>query len=402
MKYRLTCFILLMTVVAFAQETPAKIPHKLLSEISVEEIDSILNEVNDTYKYRELNLFIDGICEKLNGTILIAKDDSTIIRKTVGTIRLYENKKGYEEWTNTELRNAKKRAINKLQDNTFYELASLSKQFTAAAILKLVDDKKLKLTDTLRKFYPELPYQNITIHQMLAHTSGLPEYFEFPFEYFDTTVLLTNQMLVEVLAEQQPEMQFAPGKKFEYTNTNYALLAAIIEKVTGKKFEEYVRRNIFLPAGMTKTFFVTQLDQRKYLSIAIGHLRTKEELKQFFMNGTLGDKGVYSTPEELMKWKKAFFDDKIIISEELLEKAISKENYIKGRGVAKELYGYGFRLEDNPPFGKLIYHGGLWRGFQNVMVYQPEDNVFIIFLSNFRNSAHLGQSDEILHILEGA
>jgi len=179
-------------------------------------------------------------------------------------------------------------------------------------------------------------------------------------------------------------------------------LAAIIEKVTGKKFEEYVRRNIFLPAGMTKTFFVTQLDQRKYLSIAIGHLRTKEELKQFFMNGTLGDKGVYSTPEELMKWKKAFFEDKIIISEELLEKAISKENYIKGRGVAKELYGYGFRLEDNPPFGKLIYHGGLWRGFQNVMVYQPEDNVFIIFLSNFRNSAHLGQSDEILHILEGA
>jgi hypothetical protein len=88
---------------------------------------------------------------------------------------------------------------------------------------------------------------------------------------------------------------------------------------------------------MTKSFFVTQLDQRKYFSIAVGHLRTKEELKQFFMNGTLGDKGVYSTPEELMKWKKAFFDDKIIISEELLEKAISKENYIKGRGMQRDV-----------------------------------------------------------------
>ena len=95
MKYRLTCFILLLTMVAFAQQIPAKIPPKLLSDISVEEIDSIFEGVNDTYKLGELNLLIDNICEKLNGTLLIARNDSVIIRRTVGTIRLYENKKGY-------------------------------------------------------------------------------------------------------------------------------------------------------------------------------------------------------------------------------------------------------------------------------------------------------------------
>ena len=149
-----------------------------------------------------------------------------------------------------------------------------------------MEQNKLKLTDTLRKFFPKLPYQKITIHQMLSHTSGLPEYFNFPFTYFDTTKTLTNNDMIDVLVAQKVPTIFRPGANWKYTNTNYALLAAIVAKVSGMKFEKFVEENILRPASMTNSFYYTQLEENKDKSIAKGHLRNMEELPYFFMDGT--------------------------------------------------------------------------------------------------------------------
>jgi Beta-lactamase class C and other penicillin binding proteins len=236
----------------------------------------------------------------------------------------------------------------------------------------------------------------------LSHTSGLPEYFDFPVTYFDTSHLLTNQELITILIKEKVPSIFAPGYNYKYINTNYVLLASIVEKVADLRFEDFVRQNIFIPAGMTQTFFSSEKEENSDKSIAKGHLKNKSELPVNYLDGTLGDKGIYSNPEEMLKWKEAYFVQKKIIGTELLNKATSKQNYIKGKGKANEMYGYGLRIEETPEFGKLIYHGGLWRGYQNVFVYRPSDNTVIIFLSNYRNSAHLGKSNEILQVLDGA
>lgn len=398
MKYIPLIFLLSINLCSCAQKTTAK----TWEELSIVEIDSIFDNVNRVFKENEMTRYLDEVCKKLNGSVLIVRDDQLLYKKTTGYKRLYDKKGDYEKWTLAELESARKSPANVLQANTPFELASISKQFTAVAVLKLVEEKKIKLTDSLQRFYPELPYPNVTIHQLLSHTSGLPEYIDFPDSYFDTTHLLTNQELVTILADHKEPVQFNPAEAYKYTNTNYVLLAAIIEKVADIRFEDFIREKIFVPAGMTHTFFVTDIEERGDKNISKGHLGSRKEVPRYYMDGTVGDKGIYSTTEDLLKWKKALFNDKKMIAPELLKKATSKQNFIKGKGVAKEIYGYGFRIEENPDLGKLIYHGGLWRGYQHVMVYRESDNCFIVFLSNFRNRAHVGKSNEILHIIDGA
>jgi CubicO group peptidase (beta-lactamase class C family) len=228
----------------------------------------------------------------------------------------------------------------------------------------------------------------------------LPEYFDFPESWFDTSKHITNQELVELLTLKKPKILFSPGKNYRYINTNYALLCAIVENVTKMKFEEYVRLAILEPAGLTHTIFTTEIEKDTLYRIAKGHLKDGEELQKYYLNKTMGDKGVYSNPDELLKWKIAYLDQKKIIPAYLVEMATTQQNQLK-TGQPKELYGYGFRLEESPVFGKLIYHGGLWRGFQHNMVYRASDNLFMVFLTNYRNGAHKGKSTDVLQIMDG-
>ncbi|MDR2868567.1 MAG: beta-lactamase family protein [Bacteroidales bacterium] len=352
-------------------------------------------------KYDSLRVLIDGLKTQLNGTLLIAFGDSVWFQEANGYLKLYDNPKGYESMTTAERVRLRNQPANLMQTNTFFEMASISKQFTAAAILKLISQEKLALTDSLRKFFPKIPYKSVTIHQLLSHTSGIPEYMDFPEEYYDTTRLLTNLDVINVLIKQNPKPLFAPKTRFKYINTNYVILAAIVAQVSGQSFEEYVRQNIFLPAGMRQTFFVTEKDSRQNKSIASGHLKNKEEIPPHFMDGTLGDKGVYTNMLELYKWTKAYFIDYKIIPKKWVDLASQKKNYISGKGKAAELYGYGLRLEDNELYGSLIYHGGLWHGNHHIWLYRPSDKLIVICLSNFRNRAHVGLTTKILQIIDG-
>ena len=362
--------------------TPVEKPQKSLAQLSAVEINTLFQEANVTFKIQAREAELDKLCENLNGSVLLAFGNEVVYRKDVGFKRL-----------------AKKTPEGAINQKTLFELASISKQFTAAAILKLNNEKKLNLDDDIKKFLPLFPYENITIHHLLTHTSGLPEYMDFPEKDFEQKEPLSNAQLEEYLEKNKPKKLFRPGEKFKYINTNYALLALIIEMVTEIPFEEYIRKEIFKPAELNATCFTTELKNKT--NYAMGHLADGSERPFHFQNGVIGDKGIYSNVDEVYCWIKAYLIDYQVLPKEMVELATKPHNTLL-KGKPSEYYGYGLRIEDEGPNGYLIFHGGLWRGFQNNMVYRPGDQYIFIVLSNFRNKAMIGVNGRILQIIDGA
>lgn len=361
-----------------------------LNALSIQEIENIFDQANKNFKVKELDALADTMAQLFNGSMLIVRHDEVLLKRNFGQICLYKDDR---------LRYCEENAVT---SSTFFELASISKQFTAIAILQLVEKGVLSLQDSLQKFFPEMPYHGITLHHLLTHTSGLPEYIESYEKLFSEDLLVSNQEIIDLLIRRHEKALFSPGRRFKYTNTNYLLLARIVEISTKMTFPEYVRKNLLQPAGMAGSFYVCESEGFKKQMTAKGHDRRYNTLLLKNLDGTIGDKGLYSSAEELFLWKKALFDEHKILSDSMLQKATTKQNRLLGKGVSDEDYGYGFRLEDRSPYGKLIFHGGLWHGFQNLFLYRPADDLTIIFLTNVRNSAHYGKSSVVLHIIDGA
>ena len=210
-------------------------------------------------KMDTLEKFADMVGARLNGTFIIARHDTVWLERACGYRELFKDPTGYGDVTYNDLAARKREESNKITLSTLFDLASVSKQFTAAAVLKLCADEKLNLTDSLYRFYPDIPYKNVTIKQLLTHTSGIPEYFNFDFGVYDTTMFITNEQLMKVLAVQKYPIMFRRGSQFKYVNTNYAILAAIVAQVSEMPFEEYVRENLWKPAGMKDTRFFTEI-----------------------------------------------------------------------------------------------------------------------------------------------
>jgi len=372
---------LFLQIVLTGIYTPAEKPKKPLAQLSTTEINKLFQEVNPKFKNDALTAELDLMCETLNGSVLLAFGEKVFYKKEVGDKLL-----------------SKKQPNNAIDEKTLFELASLSKQFTAAAILKLNQEKKLELMDDITKYLPLFPYSNLTIHHLLTHTSGLPEYMDFPEKEFNKDELLTLAQLESYLEKVKPKILFKPGERYKYINTNYALLALIVETITETTFEYYVRKEIFTPAGLTETCFTSELTPKS--NFTKGHLADKSERPFHFQNGVLGDKGVYSNVNELYRWIKAYLIDYKVLSEEVVARATQPQNKLL-KGKPEELYGYGLRIEDAAQ-GYLIYHGGLWRGFQNNMVYRPKDQYIFIVLSNFRNRAMIGVNGRLLRTIDGA
>lgn len=382
MKHLLPLLFLLPSLL-IAQVYPQHKPDKNLNELSTEELNQLFDEANFSYKTKAVQAHADTMCKKLNGTLLVAQNDVVLAHKAAG-YKVLDKKD------------------QPLSENTCFELASVSKEFTAAAVLLLVKEGKVALNDYLGKYFPTLPYTGITVHNLLCHTSGLPEYFNFKESWWPQGRLTTNQDVVSVLVKYQPKRIFAPGTNYKYTNTNYALLALIVEQASGKKFEDFVRENIFEPAGMTSSFYITERASKIGYSIATGHKADRIPQVIKGLDGTFGDKGMYSTLYDLLAWKKAYFTNYTILPKEMVEMATTAQNQLKGSNLPSEDYGYGWHLEENPYYGHIIYHGGLWHGFNHVLLYYPEKDIFMVFLSNYCNRGHRGQTANVLHILCGA
>ena len=318
--------------------------------------------------YDALNSFFEKtLFRSFNGAIVVVKNDTIV----------YEKYQGFGDL----------RKRDPVTEHTPFHIASASKPMTAMAVLQLVQENKLSLDDPISKFLPDLPYSGITIKMLLDHRSGLPNYLYFISKSdWDKSKYVTNEDVYEQLKILQPKQSFPTDKHFSYSNTNFALLALIIEKITGEPFPQYMKERFFDPLGMNDTYIFTLADS---LSATPSFYTNGKLFEHDFLEATYGDKNVYTTPTDLYKWGKALMSGQII-RQTLLDSAFTPQS-LEHRSVHN--YGLGWRMAIFPSGKKLIYHFGRWHGFNAAFEWLADEKTMIIILGNrftfnVYNSAH--------------
>lgn len=260
-------------------------------------------------------------------------------------------------------------------------LASVSKVLTAIAVLKLVQFKKINLNDKINKYLSDFPYEDVTIQQLLSHRSGLPDYLHFSEDkaYWDKSEMMTNQNVLDILVHKKPPIAFKAGSKFTYNNTNYVLLALIIEKVCGASYPEVMKYMVFDPLGMSNTF-VMEFDKDAD-KVSKSYYSNGNPWNYDHLDKTYGDKNIYSTPRDLLKMDIAMYSPKFLPKElkELAWKGYSYEKF------GNKNYGLGIRMYEWGNGDKLLYHKGLWHGNRSTYVRDFQDEVCVIALGNRKN-----------------
>lgn len=298
--------------------------------------------------------------EKFNGTVLVAKDGKVLFRKGYG------------------MADADLQISNQLE--TQYRIASLTKSFTALAILQLEDQGKLSTKDPISKYIPSFKEGNkITIHSLLTHSSGVANHFEMT----DPKKPITLADFIRLMGTQK--LSFTPGSKYQYSNTGYMILAYIIEKVSGESYQGYFRDHIFKIAGMNHTY-LSKMDAKK---LAVGYRNMKRDDMTEDESQLAGAGDMISTVGDLLKYDNAIHNHKLLPPRE--EKKL-EQGYIDSARWGVFRYGYGWNTANNMiSFGlPMIEHNGNLPGFKAEMVDFINQRVTVIVLSNNNGSWNSG------------
>ena len=335
----------------------------VISQIKVEHLDIYLKSLNESGKF--------------SGNILLA-DKGQIV---------YQNSFGIANQTTGE----------QLSLNHVFETASVSKQFTAMAILILKEKKKLSLDDEISKYIPEMKnYPSISIKNLLNHTSGLPDYLKLD-SLFDRSKINNNQDVINIYEKHAPELHFSPNTQHQYSNTNYVLLASIIEKVSQQSFGDFLQNEIFIPLDMQHSLvYRRRYKPQQVENYAYGYIFSTSEnrfilpdsldeyQKVIYLDGIQGDGIVNSTLEDLLKWDRALYTDKLVTKESIAEMftptPLSNDAYYQ--------YGYGWRIHKKSDFGTVVSHSGGWPGYNAYIERHLDNDKTIIILSNTNTSFH--------------
>lgn len=340
------------------------------NELSLKKKDSIADLLVNIHAkekaYRIDTLFKNKVRNTgFNGCVLVAQHGQVIYKQAFG-------------YSDLKLKDS-------LNYNSAFQLASASKTLTAAAVLLLKDRGQINLTDPIQKFFPKFPYEGVNVQMLLTHRSGLGNYIYFCEPYCDKpneykSGCFDNKAVLEIIETYKPEMYAKPGKKFEYCNTNYALLALIVEKVSGMSFPDFMDSNIFNPLGMKNTW-VNTIDSKEKRNKTSGYNGLGKPEADTYADDVLGDKGIYSTIEDMYKWDQALYSEKLLKKSTIEEAFMGYSNEHKG----KRNYGYGWRTIDDGKNPKIIYHNGWWHGYNSLFLRRPADQATIIVLSNKYN-----------------
>jgi CubicO group peptidase (beta-lactamase class C family) len=293
-----------------------------------------------------------------NVSFLVAKNGQII----------YENYMGF----------ANKRADEQITKDTPLHIASVSKVLTATATLMLIDANKIQLGQKVNTIIKNFPYPDVTIQTLLNHRSGMKNYAYFTYENnnWDKKVTLTNEDIIKVMVDKEIPLESKSDTRFSYCNTNYAVLALIIEKVTGMKFPEAMKEMIFTPLGMTNTYVCDF--KKDHENIVPSYKGNNVEIGTDYLDGVYGDKNIYSTPRDLLKFDTARFAP-FFLNPELLKKVYKGYSY---ESKGQKNYGLGIRMvefEDGEPF---FFHNGWWHGNTSSFINLRKEKVTIITLSN--------------------
>ena len=320
-------------------------------KLKLENQQKIVNSLNQYYE----NIWNSA---DMSGGVLVAHGDNILLEKYKGFGR-----------ENNQM------PINK---DTPLHLASISKPIMVMAVLKLVEAKKISLEQKVKSIFPNFPYPDVTIQHLLTHRSGLPKYEHFLEEndIKPKNQYFTNQEIFDIVAKHKPELARQTDTGFMYNNFNYAILALIIEKITGKTYPEAMKEMVFAPLKMKNTFVF----EEKHINSASQSFYQRSSklypLDQYDL--IYGDKNIYTTPRDLFNFSKALFS-KDFLPKELMEKIFEPYSNEK-KGMNN--YGLGFRLKIFDEGKKLTYHNGWWHGSNTVFIHLRESKTTIIALSN--------------------
>lgn len=345
MKKLFSLVILFFTVLSFSQNEKTK------------RIDSLFTAMNSNNEF--------------NGVVLFAENGNIIHKKAYGKADFSKD--------------------IPLTTASVFDLASVSKQFTAMGIVLLKDERKLDYKDPISKYIPELAfYPAITIENLLTHTSGIADYMELMDANWDHSKIATNQDVINTLASQKPKLLFEPNSQYEYSNTGYLLLASIIEKVAGMSYGDFLKKKIFDPLKMTSTVVNRPRFAPKNIpNLTKGHVNGVDgspvpidnygtDQVAYFLDGIVGDGMVNSTVDDLFKWDRALYTD-LLISKRNIEKIFTPHTL---NNATLTNYGYGWQLKDHPTYGRIIGHSGAWAGYLTYIERHVSNDKVFIFLQN--------------------
>jgi len=364
-------------------------PEKIDEREEVRRLDSI-SLVNEVFKKDStLQSYLDSVYAKkvkaidkyftrkhewsgFNGSVLFAVKGTIIYQKVFG----YRNLKKKEP----------------LQVGDAFQLASVSKTITSTAILQLFDKGLLNLTDTIQQFIPNFPakYKGVTIDYLLSHKSGLFEYWYFnDKEWRKGREFLNYEKLFAAIEEKQPGVNFLPGRRYNYNNLNYVLLARIVEIISKQSFSEYLEEHIFQPAKMSNAFVFdandsTSTSKKK----VIGHYYGTRQYLLEYPDGVYGDKGIFASTGDLLNFDQALFNGVLLKDSTLLLATTKKHERLHDC----DNYGYGWRVDVSKNQPKLVYHSGWWKGFKTKFIRIGENEGTIVILSNRLKAANVSKS----------
>jgi len=310
---------------------------------------------------KKTNSIIDSFYQKticyreFSGQFLVAKNGHVIYERTNG----YANKES--KW--------------KLTDTTSIHVASISKVATAIAVLRLADQKLINLDEKVTRYLPKFPYPGVTVRMLLNHRSGLQYYGYFTVGIWPKGQMLNNTNLLTLMQKNKIPLNYSPGKRFAYCNTNFAFLALIVEAVTKKDFPTAMNELIFQPLKMNNSFILKNKDQfnkhaQSYKPNGVKH-------SFIYLDGVYGDKNLYTTAKDLLLLDNALYTS--FISDSLKKQMFKGYSYEK---AGTNNYGLGWRMKE--AIGKLSYffHTAWWHGSTGIYARLEKEHISIIALSN--------------------
>ena len=359
--------LLLLIVVVASVFFFGKRCHRVVPDLNIDSLFVNLNDKIVAKRAKQADKVFSNLNKAgLNGVVLYAEQGQVVYEKAFG-------------W-----RDLSKRQKDSLRVDDAFQLSSDSKMFTAEAIMLLQAEGKLNYDDDVRKYIPELPYEGITIRMLLHHRSGLPRYDAMADQHWrDRKKPFSNEAMIKMLAEKKPEPYGTPDGFYFYNNINYALLASVVERVSGQHFEDFMRERIFEPVGMEHSYIYSMRNDTAvslYMPVdAHGHDLFKNgplKAQNDYLNGVMGDKIMFSTVEDLWKFNQAL--DKHV----LLPDSLQAEAFKPGSPEWKnnENYGFGWRMSKEHP--DMFFHYGWWKGYRSAVIRDAHKNRFLAVLTN--------------------
>ncbi len=350
----LTFFLFFEQHIGLPPDTAVLYPGKTADEVNAR-TDSLVTEF-----YHENSLQVDALFNKFiprrhpGAAVAIIQDGHILHQNGYGVSDL--------------------RTRNKIDSRTCFLLASVTKQFTAMTIMMLVEEGKLSYEDTLPEFFQNIPrsWNKITVKHLLTHTSGLPDRF-WLIGYAEGYL---NRDIFDRLVKHR-QLDFTPGRRFKYSNSGYNVLAMIVEKVSGKRFGDFLQERIFDPLEMNNTVLYDETEPEipnraiAYRPTRRGYYRSND-----FLLYTSGASGIFSCVEDMFKWDQALYEERLV-SKETLYGAFTAQV----KAYRREFYGYGWWLTKENESG-AVYHTGTLGGISNIFFRIPDKQFSVIILSN--------------------